>query len=676
LRAGGKGQRRNFAESGGSTAPWMCRGRRPAETRAAGTRAAGTLDFAGALQTDRGVRPGQRVGKYVLGERIARGGMAEVWAARVEGPQGFVKSVALKFVVDSGDPEMERLFVNEARLAAGLQHPNLVTVFDFDRVPDGALEPEDGPGGVGRSYIAMERIEGHDLRRVLRVCRERGLRFPVGLSLHVAGEVLQGLRYVHERRIVGSGDGSGVGTDRGRVEGGTLVHRDVSPHNILVAYSGEVKLSDFGIAKVVTRVPGIQSGLVRGKVAYASPEQLLGQPVDHRSDQFSLGVTLWELLAGHRLFGGTTDVETMNRVLAGDVPPLPGELHVPSAVEAVARRMLAARPEQRYPSTAAALSAVMVLPDRSGDGDALGGWMREQFAQSNVVLPTTQLLDLSGAEREDGAGADRGEGQGAFAGGDPSPALALMVQAGSTQRMDHGFSRSPTGHRVGPGAGPRQPHPGQHRTGAEPAPDTGDPSAKGQHPDREAAAEAAAEPAPVEIPVVRAPVGTTGRRRNLAPHSVPVVIDFATRAPLRSGRPGWSRWGVVAALVALATWGAALGIRHSVRLALEPARPLRPIRHTRSDPDPTTDPPSSSDRTTTTTTTELASTTATSLPTADPPPADQPPSEPAQDEPPSGGSPSPNDEAHPSDSTGSAASVRHRPFRSNGLSPNGAPIIE
>lgn len=470
------------------------------------------------------MRPGQRVGKYVLGERIARGGMAEVWAARVEGPQGFVKAVALKFVVDTGDPEMERLFVNEARVAAGLQHPNLVTVFDFDRVADDGLEPSSGPGATGRYYLAMERIEGHDLRRVLRVCRERSLRFPLRLSLYVAGEVLKGLRYVHERPPqVGTERGvaaSGAGQDGGGV-GATLVHRDVSPHNILVAYTGDVKLSDFGIAKVVTRVPGVQSGLVRGKVAYASPEQLLGRAVDHRSDQFSLGVTLWELLAGRRLFAGTTDVETMNRVLVGDVPALPGELEVPVAIEEVVQRMLAAEAERRYDTTAAALAAVTGLPGYSGDGQALGAWMRDQFARPSMLLPATQLL----------------------AGPSPSAGRGSAVRRAASSRL---------------------PDPGEDSAGRGPA----------DEPAVVPAVSATVSPA-----VVRAAAGGTGRRRSPGPHSVPVVIDFATRAPLGSGRPAWARLGMVAALLAVATWGAVLWFGQSVRVALDPGGvPARGVR--------------------------------------------------------------------------------------------------
>src|SRR5258708_7493166 len=286
----------------------------------------------------RKVQPGQRIGKYVLGERIAIGGMAEVWAARVEGPQGFVKSLALKFMLESfaGDTELERLFVNEARVAAQLQHANIVSIFDFDKVT-----PEQGGGAGGRYYIAMERVEGRDLRQIALGALGAGQAFPRPLALYVAGEVLKGLRYVHERR------------GEGRRPLG-LIHRDVSPHNVLVAYTGEVKLSDFGIAKARTHSSSDgATGNIRGKLAYASPEQLENLALDHRTDQFALGITLWELLAGRRLFEGADEMEVMTRVSRCQIPPfssLPATRDIAPEVETVVRRMLYRRPEGRLPT--------------------------------------------------------------------------------------------------------------------------------------------------------------------------------------------------------------------------------------------------------------------------------------------------------------------------------------
>ena len=288
----------------------------------------------GGVYTER-VEAGRRIGKYVLDERIAVGGMAEVWAAHAEGREGFVKPVALKFILESftGDPELERLFVNEARIAARLQHANLVTVFDFDKV--GADEER---GIAGRHYIAMERVEGQDLRRLLEAARGAGCVFPVGVVLHVAGEVLKALRYVHERRDAGGALG--------------LVHRDVSPHNVLVGYTGEVKLSDFGIAKAREHsARTTKPGSLRGKIAYAAPEQLAGGVIDHRTDQFAAGVTIWEMLAGRKLFEGASDLEIIGKVARCEIPPL-GERDargdVPAAVEATLRRMLAADPGARF----------------------------------------------------------------------------------------------------------------------------------------------------------------------------------------------------------------------------------------------------------------------------------------------------------------------------------------
>jgi hypothetical protein len=316
------------------------------------------------------VQPGQRIGKYVLGERIAVGGMAEVWAARAEGPEGFVKPVALKFILESfsGDPELEKLFVTEARTAAQLQHANLVTVFDFDKV---VTDPE--RGGGGRYYIAMEHVEGYDARRVVEAAKHAGHVFPPALALYLGGEVLKGLRYVHERR------------EKGRALG--LVHRDVSPHNVLVGFSGEVKLSDFGIAKSLAHSTRTKTGTIRGKLSYASPEQLNGEPVDHRTDQFAMGITLWEILAGRPLFDGNDEVEIVGKVMRCDIPPLAlvsPERKVQPLVEGFVRKMLSARKEQRYATTSAALSALLALPGYSADGAALGELVRRLFHRPGV----------------------------------------------------------------------------------------------------------------------------------------------------------------------------------------------------------------------------------------------------------------------------------------------------
>ena len=327
------------------------------------------------MYTER-VEAGRRIGKYVLDERIAVGGMAEVWAARAEGLRGFVKPVALKFILESfsGDPELERLFVNEARIAARLQHANLVTVFDFDKVDAGEER-----GLAGRYYIAMERVEGQDLRRLAEAARRAGYVFPVGVALYVAGEMLKALRYVHERREAGVALG--------------LVHRDVSPHNVLVGYAGEVKLSDFGIAKAREHsARNTKPGSLRGKIAYASPEQLAGEAVDHRTDQFAAGVTIWELLAGRKLFDGANDLEIIGKVARCEIPPLGARGDVPPNVEAVVRRMLAADPAARFATTAEALSAVLGLASYTPDGAPLGEIARALFASDGADLSHTLPL--------------------------------------------------------------------------------------------------------------------------------------------------------------------------------------------------------------------------------------------------------------------------------------------
>jgi len=380
------------------------------------------------VYTDR-VEAGRRIGKYVLGERIAVGGMAEVWAAHVEGREGFVKPVALKFILESfsGDPELERLFVNEARIAARLQHANLVAVFDFDKVASGEER-----GSAGRYYIAMERVEGQDLRRILEAARRAGYVFPVGVVLYVAGEVLKALRYVHERREAGVALG--------------LVHRDVSPHNVLVGYAGEVKLSDFGIAKAREHsARSTKPGSLRGKIAYAAPEQLASGVVDHRLDQFAAGVTIWEMLAGRKLFDGDSDLEIIGKVARCEIPALAalGRGDVPADVEAVLRRMLAVEPGARFRTTAEALGAVLALPGYSPDGAPLGELVRVLFTSSGIGLSHTVPLQLVDAARAAGAPTRTMDGAPRAPDAAAAPGLVTRTPTRVAKRTTEALARSP-----------------------------------------------------------------------------------------------------------------------------------------------------------------------------------------------------------------------------------------
>ncbi|MEY2668676.1 MAG: hypothetical protein RJA59_1314 [Pseudomonadota bacterium] len=264
------------------------------------------------------------LGKYLLIEPIASGGMAEVWRAEVAGPAGFVKQVAVKLVrADRGDDdEMVRMFLQEARLAGSLHHANIVHVFDLDFVE-------------GRYAIAMELVHSKSLREVLDRCREQNVRFGLPRAVHVAAQVARALAYAH--RPVAEGGVAG------------LVHRDVSPHNVLVSFEGEVKLTDFGIA----RVPGAGSltgpGMLKGKLGYMAPEQASDAPVDARADLFALGVVLWETSTGQRLFARDNEVATLRALTGADpiVPPSFWNEGVPPALDAIVLGLLERDPARR-----------------------------------------------------------------------------------------------------------------------------------------------------------------------------------------------------------------------------------------------------------------------------------------------------------------------------------------
>ncbi len=273
-------------------------------------------------------------GKYQILDRIAYGGMAALYRARIRGDQGFQKFVAVKKMHAhfSIEPEAVAAFIQEAKLAAFLQHPNIVQIYDF-----GCME--------GVYFIVMEYLQGKDLRTLTTTLDEQ--QRPLGLenSLCVAASVCAGLEYAH--RLT---DMAGRPLD--------IVHRDISPQNIFVTYAGQVKILDFGIAKATDRGATTEAGVLKGKVAYMSPEQAQGKVIDHRSDIFAVGVILYELLTGRRLYNGNT-MEILRRAQTGEFAPPENILpDMTPQLRDVFQGLLAVKPEDRFPDCAAALAAL------------------------------------------------------------------------------------------------------------------------------------------------------------------------------------------------------------------------------------------------------------------------------------------------------------------------------
>ena len=270
---------------------------------------------------------GERFGQYTLLERIAAGGMAEVWKARMRGVEGFQKTVAIKRILPhmTDNAEFVGMFIDEAKLAAQLSHPNIVHIYDL--------------GKIGRDYyIAMEYVEGKDLRSLLNAGRHKGLHLPLSLCLLIASRLASALDYAHRKRDF---------EDR---ELG-LVHRDVSPQNVLLTYDGDVKLCDFGIAKAVSKASQTLMGALKGKLQYMSPEQAWGRPVDARSDLFSLGSVLFEMITGERLFAGDSEISVLEAVRQGRVrSPRQVNPAVPKEVDDIVGRALAVAPQARFQS--------------------------------------------------------------------------------------------------------------------------------------------------------------------------------------------------------------------------------------------------------------------------------------------------------------------------------------
>jgi serine/threonine protein kinase/tetratricopeptide (TPR) repeat protein len=276
-------------------------------------------------------------GRYTLLEKIGQGGMAEVFRAKSFGVEGFEKVLVIKRILPqlAREPRFVEMFVREAKLAVRLSHANVVQVFDLGRVGD-AL------------FIAMEYVHGLDLATLLGWARRRGTQLAVSTAAYVAAEVAKGLDHAHRRR-----------DEQLRPLG--IVHRDVSPQNVLLSYEGEVKVTDFGIAKAKDTLGAEEDDApradgriaIRGKYAYLSPEQANGATVDARSDIWALGVVMYEMLAGTNPFAAPTVFETLRRVRAAEAPPLElARPDVPREFSDILRRTLAQKPEERYPDAA------------------------------------------------------------------------------------------------------------------------------------------------------------------------------------------------------------------------------------------------------------------------------------------------------------------------------------
>jgi len=319
-------------------------------------------------------------GKYTLLERISHGGMAEVFRAKTLGEAGFERTVAIKLLLPqvAMDDEFVTMLIDEAKIAGQLSHANIAQIFDLGRSDD-------------RYYIVQEYVPGRDLRAILRHLSDVGRRLPLAQSCHILLKVCEGLDYAHNKR-----DAAGNPLN--------LVHRDISPQNVIASYEGEIKLIDFGIVKAEGRATRTLAGLVKGKFAYMSPEQLRGLPVDRRSDVFACGIVLHELLTGQPLFKRATEFETLRRARYSDIePPSRVNHEVPPELDRIALRALARHVDDRYQTALEFRDDLWEFVRSSGcfySRNELASWMRQTFPDrgaSEADMPDVEV-EASGDE--------------------------------------------------------------------------------------------------------------------------------------------------------------------------------------------------------------------------------------------------------------------------------------
>lgn len=322
-------------------------------------------------------------GRYYPIAKLGRGGMSEVYLAVARGPAGFNKLVVIKRLLPSlvAERHFLEMFLDEARLAARLNHPNIVQTNEV--------------GASGQTYfMAMEYLDGQPLVKIIERLKPRPI--PVKIALSIAADVCAGLQYAHTLTDFGGG---ALG----------IVHRDVSPHNIFVTYAGQVKVVDFGVAKAAGQTTETVTGALKGKIAYMSPEQIEGAPVDGRADIFALGVVLYEIVTGQRIWGSNArDVDIVRRLATGDVPCSPRAIapDVPEDVDRICQRALAVDRSQRY-ATALEMqkdleASIARLPQPISERD-IGNMIAGMFEQerqtiSRVIDRQVSLMDAAAEE--------------------------------------------------------------------------------------------------------------------------------------------------------------------------------------------------------------------------------------------------------------------------------------
>lgn len=361
-------------------------------------------------------------GKYTLLRKLATGGMAELFLALHRSVAGFEKLVVIKRILPSmnADAAFIEMLLHEARIAATLNHPNIVQIFDVGKIDD-------------RYFIAMEHIHGEDIRSIVRAMKKSDVtEFPLEHTIGIVLGMCAGLAYAHDKRDL---DGRTL----------DIVHRDISPQNIVVTFTGDVKIVDFGIAKSGNQVADeTRDGQLKGKVPYMSPEQAAGEPIDWRSDIFATGVMLFELTTGKRLFKGASEYETLKLICERDYP-LPTQVRpgYPVQLEQIVMRALAKRREDRYQSAREMQSDLeaFVREERLPvSGVSLSKWMqmlfKDKLAQQHEALQDVKhLADIIAVQEAEKSALYEATGS---HGGRSAPGASASIPAAEPRRSSVG----------------------------------------------------------------------------------------------------------------------------------------------------------------------------------------------------------------------------------------------